>query len=464
MLDDIRDEVDRILEAGGHPDPAEWAGQYPVLATEIEALVGLRLFLREEGLDGGEAESDERELSEEETLAAIQGELQDALNRGETPDLGRWQARHPRLAPRIESLARRLDMVNDALLGDMLSCPAREATDRGALGKFRLHYRIATHAAGPIYLAEDESGERRVELLILRPMIDDEDAWRILKDAELTREVELPGFAPVSEVGEVRGVRFIAWDHAAGRSVDEVLARLSWSPGVCTLADALSPDAEAPPSNPDEDSGTRWRHAAAAAAALARRPEHLASVAMLVAKVARHLAAAHRKGILDLDLRPESILVDAAGDPLIRGIGLGRCWRLLPTEEDGVGIYRAPEQVFPGTAPIDWRADVYRTGALLYTLLRLEPPYRVDGRGVRELFLEGPPKLGSSVPDLPAGLEEIVDAAMSRSPDFRIPTCEVLAERLEALARGLVSGPEVAPTGSASRGLLARLRRRFFGK
>ena len=139
VLDEIRDEVDRLLEAGGHLDPAEWAARHPCLASEIETLVGLRLFLHEEGLDGGEAESGDRELSEEETLAAIQGELQDALNRGETPDLGRWQERNPRLAPRIERLARRLDMVNDALLGDMLSCPAREATDRGALGKFRLH-------------------------------------------------------------------------------------------------------------------------------------------------------------------------------------------------------------------------------------------------------------------------------------------------------------------------------------
>ena len=471
LLKRIQVEIDERLAAGETPDPRDWAQMLPEYVEEIETLIELRTFVHEqdgpeadEASAGDAAESDA--ATDEAILASVESAFQDALNRGDKPDPVVWQARHPDLASEIENIAEIHGFLQDALTADPVAGVIRNKEDEAetALGRYRILQRIADHPIGTAYLGVSDDPPQRVELLVLHPIIERDMGWQILGEADQTRGLQEPGLLPVLEVGEVRGVRFIASRHVEGVSLAQVLLDLAFHGGERNLTHVLPPRGRpVGDEEHEEDLAEARTHASQAAEKLGGGPDHLTRSLKMVASVARIVAQAHLQGRLHRNLSPAAIVIGRDGEPHLRWFGLTKHLPPPRAKKTPVPVWRAPELVLPGEHRVDWHADVWGVGALLFGLLRFEAPLILESGDAdrTRLAADGPGRLQRHLDGVVPGARRTLVRALAWDPAARHPTCEALADELEALSRGsLVTEThpldEPGPRQSWWRGLFGR--------
>ena len=164
--------------------------------------------------------------------------------------------------------------------------------------------------------------------------------------------------------------------------------------------------------------------------------------AQLLAKVARAVQFAHERGILHRDLKPDNILIDAAGEPHISDFGVARrigADSSLTMEGGVVGTpsFMAPEQAAGTTKNLGVAADIYSMGAILYFLLTGRPPFvAASALDILVQVLEGEVILPRVINPLVArDLERICLCCLKKSPGSRYATAAALAEDLERFVR-----------------------------
>jgi predicted Ser/Thr protein kinase len=157
--------------------------------------------------------------------------------------------------------------------------------------------------------------------------------------------------------------------------------------------------------------------------------------------VAAALGAAHRRGILHRDVKPQNILLDAGGRARLTDFGSARLDG--QTGITGTGslagtlAYAAPE-VLAGRRG-DARADVYALGLTLYYALTGELPGRPSSPlpppPVAEGFRPAPLAAGC-----PPWLDAVVARATAANAEDRYPTAAALDEALGAGVPGEAGG------------------------
>jgi serine/threonine protein kinase len=162
-------------------------------------------------------------------------------------------------------------------------------------------------------------------------------------------------------------------------------------------------------------------------------------------QVCKGLGAAHAAGVMHRDIKPQNIFVlSDPGEPIpsrpvvkVLDFGLSRFMDSAGTQLTQAGVimgtpaYMAPEQACG--AAVDYRADIYGVGAVLFSLITGRPPH--EGASLQELLvavLNEPPPLPRSLnPAIPANLELVLQHAMARYPEERYQS---MAELDQALA------------------------------
>ncbi|HET9040546.1 MAG TPA: serine/threonine-protein kinase, partial [Gemmatimonadales bacterium] len=160
--------------------------------------------------------------------------------------------------------------------------------------------------------------------------------------------------------------------------------------------------------------------------------------------VAVALAAAHRRGILHRDVKPQNILLDPDGRARLTDFGSAKLDGQLGVTGSGTLAgtlaYTAPE-VLAGRRG-DARADVYALGLTLYFALTGALPERAS------LHLPPTPDPAGfrprrAAPGVPGWLDDVVAHATAAAAEDRFPTAAALDEALArpgAAAELLVSG------------------------
>ncbi|MGH7681545.1 MAG: protein kinase domain-containing protein, partial [Candidatus Eiseniibacteriota bacterium] len=266
------------------------------------------------------------------------------------------------------------------------------------LSHYLVEERLGEGAMGEVFRARDLALGRPAAIKVLPPSFNPEQRRRLLREAEAGRRLQHPGIATFFEAGVVGETAFIAMEWVRGETLRQRLRR-----GSVPMPQALS----------------------------------------IVAGLLEALGHAHRAGIIHRDIKPENIMITEAGAAKLLDFGLARQG---PYGAEDVGVstgtlltepgtvvgslgYMSPEQL-RGEA-VDARTDLFAVGAVLYELLAGFPAFggsTAAERMAATLFRD-PPRLPSQA----AGVEGIVQRALSRAPDQRYrSTVEFLRDLRQA--------------------------------
>ncbi|MER6825726.1 serine/threonine-protein kinase [Streptosporangium sp. NPDC000563] len=186
---------------------------------------------------------------------------------------------------------------------------------------------------------------------------------------------------------------------------------------------------------------------------IAEGPLPWAEAAMIAARLATVLAAAHERGIVHRDVTAENVLLTSTGAKLLDfGIAAligedGDDW----TSEYGTPPYVAPERL-TGTVA-DPASDIYALGVLLFEMLTGAPPYpERTWEEIENVRREGPPPV-AEVPGMPARISALCQVCLSHQPEAR-PRAHEVADGLTAALR--TPATPLTPVHSAGRGGLGR--------
>ena len=261
---------------------------------------------------------------------------------------------------------------------------------------------------GLVFRAQQARPERIVALKVIAPELASNEAFRARFEQEsaVAAQIEHPNVIPVYEVGEDRGIVFIAMRFVDGVNLGELRRR----------SGRLEP----------------------------------AHATRLIGQVASALDAAHARGLVHRDVKPGNMLVSGT-DPeehiYLTDFGLTKRndeSRGLTASGMYVGTldYIAPEQVTGER--VGAATDVYSLGCVLYELLSGSVPFPRE-TDVAKVFahVSGQAQpLRELVPEVPPRLSRVVEQAMSKDPSDRHGSAGAFArEARQAAVETLVGTP-----------------------
>jgi eukaryotic-like serine/threonine-protein kinase len=189
----------------------------------------------------------------------------------------------------------------------------------------------------------------------------------------------------------------------------------------------------------------------------------------IAAQVADALYASHSQGIIHRDLKPENIFLITRGQnrDFVKVLDFGLAKLTLGEEKVshktrtgsvmGTPYYMAPEQC-EGKAGVDYRADIYSLGVILFEMMTGSVPFGGEGYGeiiVKHLTQQPPPPRALN-PAVSPAQEAVVMRALAKAREARFNSMEEFRTAMlnpEEFARGrttavAVATPAAAPAGS----------------
>ncbi|WP_431963176.1 protein kinase domain-containing protein [Nocardia sp. bgisy134] len=143
------------------------------------------------------------------------------------------------------------------------------------------------------------------------------------------------------------------------------------------------------------------------------------------------LKAAHDRGILHRDVKPENLLFAASGALKVTDFGIAKVvggdetMATKTGEVIGTPSYIAPEQARGGE--LTPATDVYALATMLYELLSGSLPFPAGTDALATLFMHAfdePTPLGEVAPNIPEHLADVVMRGLATDPAQRYPTAE----------------------------------------
>lgn len=163
----------------------------------------------------------------------------------------------------------------------------------------------------------------------------------------------------------------------------------------------------------------------------------------IVIQVAEALQHAHEKGLVHRDVKPKNIMLSSDGVVKLADMGLARAISDKEAAEAEAGkafgtpYYISPEQI-RGEVNIGAPADIYSLGATMYHMVTGNVPF--DGKNPSAVMhkhlkteLVSPDHVN---PKLSAGVSEVIEMMMQKSPRARYQNCRDLLIDLRAVRKG----------------------------
>jgi serine/threonine-protein kinase len=278
--------------------------------------------------------------------------------------------------------------------------------DPGQLGRYRLEREIGRGAMGVVYLGRDMAINRLVAIKAI-PLASEfsdselaEARARFFREAETAGRLNHPNIVTIYDVGEERGLAYIAMEYLKGRHLSD----------YATSATLLEPR----------------------------------KVLDLIARTAEALGFAHKQQVVHRDIKPANLMYDESTDILkITDFGIARITGAGSTRTGivlGTPSFMSPEQLEGRT--VTGHSDLFSLGVSLFQLLTGQLPFAADSMtGLMQQIAEAPhPPLRAYRPDLPACVESVIDRALAKNPDARFDSGAQMAAALEDCRGRIPSG------------------------
>ena len=198
---------------------------------------------------------------------------------------------------------------------------------------------LGSGGMGEVYLARDRVLGRDVALKVLRRQYagDDEFAERFKREAMSAASLSHPNIVQVYDRGETEeAASYIAMEYVPGGTLKERISR--------------------------------------------EGPLEAADAAGLGVQVAEALGAAHDRGMVHRDVKPQNVLLTARGGAKVADFGIARAGSSATISTTGSVMgtagYMSPEQALG--KPATPKSDLYSLGVVLYEALTGELPYTAD--------------------------------------------------------------------------------------
>ena len=163
-------------------------------------------------------------------------------------------------------------------------------------------------------------------------------------------------------------------------------------------------------------------------------------------QMAQGLAAAHEKGVVHRDLKPDNVFLTRDGRVKILDFGIaklsaragddGPTFAMAATEPGmvlGTVGYMSPEQVRGEV--VDHRSDIFAFGAIVFEMLTGTRAFKRNSsiETLSAILKEDPPDLTELLPSTPPALERLVRRCLEKDREVRFQSARDLAFNLETL-------------------------------
>jgi serine/threonine-protein kinase len=223
---------------------------------------------------------------------------------------------------------------------------------------------------------------------------------RFFREAETAGRLNHPNIVTIYDVGEERGLAYIAMEYLKGHHLSD----------YSRSNNLLEP----------------------------RKVLDIAS------RTAAALGFAHKQQVVHRDIKPANLMYDASTDTLkITDFGIARLTGAGSTRTGivlGTPSFMSPEQLEGRT--VTGHSDLFSLGVSLFQLLTGQLPFTADSMtGLMQQIAEAPhPPLHAFRPDLPACVESIIDRALAKNPDERYDSGAQMAAALDDCRARIPSG------------------------
>ncbi|MFM8537684.1 MAG: serine/threonine-protein kinase [Planctomycetaceae bacterium] len=271
--------------------------------------------------------------------------------------------------------------------------------------RYRIVARIGSGGMGVVYRAWDEKTDGYVVVKSPKSLLgsDPQILGRFRLELSALRTLSHPGIVPIIDIGSAGVLPFAVMPYLAGGSLKQ---RRKFR------------DEKPLPMPPEE----MWRWLPA---------------------IARALDFVHASGYVHRDVKPDNILFNGRGTPLLSDFGLAKI--VLDDDERsgaqeitktglavGTPHYMAPEVILHSS--ISSQADQFALAVMLYELLAARKPF--DGLRPSAVLVANastdPPSLREYAPQLDDRTIDGITRAMSKDPAARFPSCEAFVDSVLA--------------------------------
>jgi serine/threonine protein kinase len=270
------------------------------------------------------------------------------------------------------------------------------------LGGYSLVEELGRGGMAVVYKADQPKLERSVAVKVLDPIYTSEDSdvlARFRREAKAIAALRHPNILTVYDYGEEEGLAYIVMEYVEGGTLKDRLQGKSFD----------------------------WKRALD-----------------LGVGVGRALAFAHDRGIIHRDVKPANILLLREDWPLLADFGLVKLQQARraltqPGVTLGTPDYTSPEQALGET--IDYRADIYALGVVLYEIVTGQLPFKAEKPfDVLLMHVSDPPKKPSDLaPDIPEVLENAILKALAKSPEDRYAHMRDMVADLELAQEAILA-------------------------
>lgn len=153
-------------------------------------------------------------------------------------------------------------------------------------------------------------------------------------------------------------------------------------------------------------------------------------------QILRALQHAHARGVVHRDIKPHNIMLFTDGTVKVMDFGISKIAReeVKSSTEHTLGSvhYISPEQAQGQLT--DEKSDIYSLGCVLYEMLTGKKPFDSDAGAVTVALMHSndvAPSPRSINPNIPIGLEEIINKAMEKKPSNRYQSASEMIQALQ---------------------------------